>query len=532
MKCKSVMKKILFVLLLLMVFVDAEAQRKKKDTLNLCRPGSYVVFDLGGGLHTLNYDMVGYGAKNPGVGLTGRAGYRYFFGKGNFGAGLDLNFKTYSASGRFTYLNEIPNAVDEDYDLYTHRTYYKKLKEKQSEVILNVPLGVFYQQKFQRKFKLGGGLGIVYQAVIADKFAVKSGHLETTANYDVYNLELYGMSQHYEYTRDKSQLRSGDNGFKSSFGAFAEFDFGYVLTPRLDLNFGLYYVYGFKNQIEKSDKYQFDPDCMSPDAYKDVYNGVLNSRVVDKVTPLAIGVMAGIKYRLQKKEKQKPPVEKPEKRDTTTIPVIADVPVVDSVPQVVVVDTPPVIEENPPVIEENPPVQQDSVPTVVVVDNPPVIEDNPPVVEEKPVEKDSIPPVDSLPHIVIVDKPTDGIKEEIPSTDLVLRTFVAINFDYNQSFIRQRDNYYAFFNDIAKLAKENPDLKLKITGHTCDIGSESNNMTLGMKRAESAKKQLINRGVSADRITCETKGSTTPLYPNNSADNRAKNRRVEIKFLQ
>ena len=201
-------------------------------------------------------------------------------------------------------------------------------------------------------------------------------------------------------------------------------------------------------------------------------------------------------------------------------------------PNVVVVDTPPVIEENPPVIEENPPVQQDSVPTVVVVDNPPVIEDNPPVVEEKPIEKDSIPPVDSQPHIVIVDKPTDGIKEEIPSTDLVLRTFVAINFDYNQSFIRQRDNYYAFFNDIAKLAKENPDLKLKITGHTCDIGSESNNMTLGMKRAESAKKQLINRGVSADRITCETKGSTAPLYPNNSAANRAKNRRVEIKFLQ
>ena len=121
------MKKILFVLLLLSVFVDAEAQRKKKDTLNLCRPGSYVVFDLGGGLHTLNYDMVGYGAKNPGVGLTARAGYRYFFGKGNFGVGADLNFKTYSASGRFTYLNEIENAVDEDYDLYTHRTYFKKL---------------------------------------------------------------------------------------------------------------------------------------------------------------------------------------------------------------------------------------------------------------------------------------------------------------------------------------------------------------------------------------------------------------------
>lgn len=514
MKCKMVMKKILFVLLLLSVFVNAEAQHRKRDTLNLCRKGSYVVFDIGGGFHTLSYKLAGYGTKNPGLGLTGRAGYRYFFGKGNFGAGFDVNFKTYSASGQFSYLNEINGAIDADNDVYTNRTYYKHLKEKQSAVIMNIPVGVFYQHKFERKFKLGGGLGFVYQSVISDKYKVKAGSLETTGYYDIYNLEIYGIDHHYFYTRDKSQLKSGDNGLKNTFGMFAELNFCYVLTPRLDLNFGLYYVYGFKNQIETSDKYQFDPDCMSPDAYKDVYNGVLNSKVVDKVTPLAIGVMGGLRYRLPRREKQKPPVDiKPEKPDT--IPVIADVPTT-------IQDlTPPVVKDSVPTVV------QDTTPTVVVVDNPPVIEENPPEI------KDSIPQVDSVPQVVIVDNPDKGIqKEDISDTELLQHTFIAVNFDYNQSNIKQKEKYSEFFNDIAKLAKENPDLKLKITGHTCDIGEKGNNMRLGFRRADSAKRQLISRGVSADRIICESKGSNEPLFPNNSEENRAKNRRVEIKFLQ
>jgi outer membrane protein OmpA-like peptidoglycan-associated protein len=519
------MKKIFLVFFLLTFVFGANAQHRKKDTLNICRKGSYVVFDIGGGLHTLNYKLSGYGTKNPGFGLTARAGYRYFFGKGNFGAGFDVNLKNYNSSGKFNYINEISGAVDTDNDSYTNRTYYYYLKERQSEILLNVPLGLFYQHKLLKKFKIGGGLGVVYQAVVSDRYFLKSGSLETRGFYEIYNLELYGMDQHCFYKRDYSQLKEGDNGLKNSFGAFAEFDFCYVLTPRLDLNFSFYYVHSLKNQSSKSDKYQFDPDCMSPEAYHDVYNGVLNSRVVDKVSPLAVGFTAGLRYRLQKKEKQKPPVEiKPEIPDT--VPVIADVPTLQDL-------TPPVVKDSVP------PVVEDTVPSVVIVDkpvieeNPPVIEENPPVIEEKPHVTDSVPAVDSIPsHIVVVDSPDKGIKEEISDTDLPKRTFVAINFDFNQSLIRQRDNYSAFFNDIAKLAKENPDLKIKITGHTCDIGKETTNINLGKKRAESAKRQLISRGVRADRITCETKGSAEPLYPNTSEENRAKNRRVEIKFVQ
>ena len=521
------MKKILLVIFLFFVIIDVNAQ-KKKDTLNICRKGSYLVFDIGGGLHTLNYKLGNYGSKFPGVGLTGRVGYRYFFGKGNFGIGFDANLKTYGALGKFSYVNQIPDAVDSDLENYTHRTFYHNLKEKQNDMILNLPVGLFYQRKLLKKFKIGGGLGVVYQYVISDKYKLKSGELETRGFYEKYNLELYGMDQHYFYKRNYSELKNGENNLKNSFGAFLELNFCYVLTPKLDLNFGVYYVQGFKNQSAQKENYQFDPHCMSPDDYNDVYNGVLNSKVVDKVTPLAIGFNAGLRYRFSGQKKAKPIHDKPiEKPDTTFIPVIADnpttnpdlIPNKDTTPEitdtltVVVVDTPPIIEDKP-VVEDIPSKEEKP-----VIEDKPTIEDTP-VVEDKTTKED---------NPIIAD---NNPKNNETDSDLEKREFVALNFDYNKSFIRQRTDYSDFFNEIANIAKNNTDYKIKIVGHTCDLGKQEDNIRLGLKRAQAAKRQLIDRKIDANRIICESMGEKKPLFPNTSDENRAKNRRVEIKFVR
>jgi outer membrane protein OmpA-like peptidoglycan-associated protein len=89
----------------------------------------------------------------------------------------------------------------------------------------------------------------------------------------------------------------------------------------------------------------------------------------------------------------------------------------------------------------------------------------------------------------------------------------------------------AFLNNIVKILNENPDLKAKIEGHTDNAGDDAKNMTLSANRAEAVKTYLVNKGISADRITTEGFGETMPIADNTTSAGRTKNRRVEIKVM-
>lgn len=519
------MKKVLLLFFLaLFVFASASAQRKKKDTLNICRPGSYVLCDLGGGLHTMNYSLDGYGRKTPGFGGLFRVGYRYFLENG-FGFGIDLNFRSYGSNGEFNYTNAIEGAIDTDNEVYEHRTYYYYLKERQRQTMVGIPIGVYYHHKLEKKLKIGGGVGALTQFVVFDKFKTRANYIETRGYYEQYRLELFDMPQHYFY---KDYDFSGHYNYKPSFGAFLEFDLMYVLNPRLDLNLGFYSTYGFNNQKDTYNNYQFDPDCMSPDAYQNsIYNGVLASNVVDKIHPFSVGLMAGLRYRLVSSPKNKiPGEEKPkkektekEKKDKKDKPGKDEKDKPDNKPEIDSTDkVPPIIIDDDddddgslvPKREENP--KKNDEPKV---EDEPKKEDEQPKVEDEPKKEDDEPKVE--------DEPKEEFKE---------RTFVAVNFDFNRADIKTKLAYNKMFDDIAEIAKEYPEAKIKIVGHTCDIGTAEQNDALGLKRAESAKDLLVKRGVSPDRIICESMGLRKPLVPNTSEANRAKNRRIEIIITQ
>jgi len=67
-----------------------------------------------------------------------------------------------------------------------------------------------------------------------------------------------------------------------------------------------------------------------------------------------------------------------------------------------------------------------------------------------------------------------------------------------------------------------------IEGHTDSRGSESHNIDLSQRRADSVRSYLISKGYEADRIQARGMGKATPIADNNSAEGRANNRRVEI----
>jgi outer membrane protein OmpA-like peptidoglycan-associated protein len=81
---------------------------------------------------------------------------------------------------------------------------------------------------------------------------------------------------------------------------------------------------------------------------------------------------------------------------------------------------------------------------------------------------------------------------------------------------------------LVRLLSDNPTLRLEIAGHTDDVGEDRRNLDLSRKRAESVRAYLLARGIDAGRIQSQGYGETRPVVPNTSAENRARNRRIEV----
>jgi outer membrane protein OmpA-like peptidoglycan-associated protein len=81
---------------------------------------------------------------------------------------------------------------------------------------------------------------------------------------------------------------------------------------------------------------------------------------------------------------------------------------------------------------------------------------------------------------------------------------------------------------VAEALKNQADHKMVVEGHTDSQGSESSNMELSQKRAESVRNYLVGRGVPSDIITATGVGQHRPVADNKTPDGRSNNRRVEI----
>jgi outer membrane protein OmpA-like peptidoglycan-associated protein/tetratricopeptide (TPR) repeat protein len=81
---------------------------------------------------------------------------------------------------------------------------------------------------------------------------------------------------------------------------------------------------------------------------------------------------------------------------------------------------------------------------------------------------------------------------------------------------------------FARFLNENPTIKVSIHGHTDDVGDDTQNLKLSEDRAEGVKKYLVSLGVDKSRLSAKGFGETSPKVPNDSAVNRAKNRRTDF----
>lgn len=90
---------------------------------------------------------------------------------------------------------------------------------------------------------------------------------------------------------------------------------------------------------------------------------------------------------------------------------------------------------------------------------------------------------------------------------------------------------YESLDELAELLKKKPEYRLKISGHTDNVGSEESNMKLSEKRSKSVSRYLNNKGVDTSNFIVEWFGESKPIYPNDTKEGRQKNRRVEMEVV-
>lgn len=102
-----------------------------------------------------------------------------------------------------------------------------------------------------------------------------------------------------------------------------------------------------------------------------------------------------------------------------------------------------------------------------------------------------------------------------------------IYFDINKDVVKPES--YGTLKGIADVLKENPDLRVKIVGHTDADGTDKANLELSKRRGESVKNELAKTfGIDTSRLEFDGMGESKPVAPNDTPINKALNRRVEF----
>lgn len=118
------------------------------------------------------------------------------------------------------------------------------------------------------------------------------------------------------------------------------------------------------------------------------------------------------------------------------------------------------------------------------------------------------------------------LQKILPGEKVVLRN---IFFDFDKSEIKP--DSYVELEKLVQFLKDNPVVKIRINGHTDNVGSAEYNLRLSDQRAAAVVKYLSEKGIVGNRISSRGYGSTQPVDTNETPEGRARNRRTEFEVM-
>jgi outer membrane protein OmpA-like peptidoglycan-associated protein len=125
----------------------------------------------------------------------------------------------------------------------------------------------------------------------------------------------------------------------------------------------------------------------------------------------------------------------------------------------------------------------------------------------------------------------DGCPDEVPpELDKLAGIMEGINFDTDKDAIKNDSK--PILDNAIEVMKKYPDLRVRITGHTDSQGGYRHNIDLSKRRAESVRRYMIENGIDEGRMETRGAGPDEPIDTNDTAEGRAKNRRIEFQILE
>jgi outer membrane protein OmpA-like peptidoglycan-associated protein len=135
--------------------------------------------------------------------------------------------------------------------------------------------------------------------------------------------------------------------------------------------------------------------------------------------------------------------------------------------------------------------------------------------------------------VTVTNEPKQNIKLTLrykrppPRTPFVLK---GVNFDTGTAVLRHESELR--LDLVVDFMKRRKGTVVEVSGHTDNVGNAKTNKTLSLKRAQACRDYIISKGVEGSRITAVGHGGDRPTAPNDSDENRQKNRRIEVVELQ
>ncbi len=112
------------------------------------------------------------------------------------------------------------------------------------------------------------------------------------------------------------------------------------------------------------------------------------------------------------------------------------------------------------------------------------------------------------------------------------QTLVLQNVHFETGEARLLPGSETELDQVARYLREHPQLIIRLTGHTDDVGQAEDNLVLSKARAQSVMDYLVNQGLNPARITVEGKGESEPVASNETEEGRQQNRRTELTIIR
>jgi OOP family OmpA-OmpF porin len=128
-------------------------------------------------------------------------------------------------------------------------------------------------------------------------------------------------------------------------------------------------------------------------------------------------------------------------------------------------------------------------------------------------------------------KDEDGCPDEVPKdVQDFTGTIKGITFDSDKDTIRKSSA--PALDKAVEVLKTNPDIRIRVSGHTDNDGDRDHNIELSKRRADAVKRYLVEHGIEESRIETEGHGPDKPVDTNDTKAGRANNRRIEFEIIR